>query len=140
MSGLRDELAALADEHQAHNFGYYGGCTLCRTRDAYDTIRALLDRFPPEAEGEAVRQIRLMENLYGVRQVWCVVYDSPTPNMDGTHPPLRMADQDYDLAMRNYEFVERRERVAPKRNLRIETRWVSDYSPALAASPEEQDR
>jgi hypothetical protein len=79
------------------------------------------------AEKDAT-QIRLMENLYGLRQVWCVTYDSPTPSMDGGAHPIRMADQDYEIAVRNYEFMQRQQRVSPKRNLRIETRWVSDYT------------
>jgi hypothetical protein len=64
----------------------------------------------------------------GLRQVWCVAYDSPTPSMDGGAHPIRMADQAYEIAVRNYEFMQRQQRVAPKRNLRIETRWVSDYT------------
>ena len=63
-----------------------------------------------------------------LRQVWCVVYDSPNPSMDGQPHPIRMADQDYEIAFRNYEFMQRQQRVAPKRNLRIETRWVSGYT------------
>ena len=63
-----------------------------------------------------------------LQQVWCVVYDSPTPLMDGTHPPLRMAEQSLEQAERNYMFLLRQERVAPKRNLRIETRFVTEWT------------
>jgi hypothetical protein len=84
----------------------------------------------PTAENDA-GQIRLMENLYGLRQVWCVAYDSSNPSMDGRPTPIRMADQDYEIAVRNYEFMQRRQRVTPKRNLRIETRWVSDYTTVI---------
>lgn len=79
------------------------------------------------AENDAA-QTRLMETLYGLRQVWCVVYDSPNPSMDGRPHPIRMADQDLEIAVRNYEFMQRQQRVSPKKNLRIETRWVSDYA------------
>lgn len=53
---LRGELAALADQHAAHHFGYYGGCTLCRTQDAYAYLRALLAR---HAADEPVEPRRL---------------------------------------------------------------------------------
>lgn len=62
------------------------------------------------------------------RRVWCVVYDSPTPNMDGSATPLRMAEQSREQAERNYAFMLRQERVAPKRNLRIETRLVTEWT------------
>lgn len=77
-------------------------------------------------------QTSLMENLYGLRQVWCVTYDSPNPSMDGQPHPIRMADQGYEMAARNYDFMLRQQHVAPKRNLRIETRWVSDYTDVTA--------
>lgn len=68
-----------------------------------------------------------------LRQVWCVVYDSPNPSMDGEPHPIRMADQRYEIAVRNFEFMQRKQRFAPKKNLRIETRWVSDYTTVVRA-------
>lgn len=63
------------------------------------------------------------------RQVWAVTYDSDTPMMDGSHPPIRMADQPLEWAQRNYDLMVTRSARSPKRNLRIETRFVSDYEP-----------
>lgn len=65
-----------------------------------------------------------------LRQVWAVVYDSDTPYMDGTHQPLRMAEQDFETAQRNFAVVQERSARAPKRNLRIETRFVTEWVPA----------
>lgn len=62
-----------------------------------------------------------------MKQVWCVVYDSDTPNMDGSHNPIRMAEQDLDWARRNYDLLVERSQRAPKRNLRIETRHVTEW-------------
>lgn len=62
-----------------------------------------------------------------LRQVWCVVYDNDTPSMDGKPTPIRMSDQPLDWAQRNYDVVVARSARSPKRNLRIETRFVSDY-------------
>jgi hypothetical protein len=65
-----------------------------------------------------------------LRQVWAVVYDSDTPFMDGTHQPLRMAEQTRKQAERNLDVVRARSVRAPKRNLRIETRFVSEWEEA----------
>ena len=62
-----------------------------------------------------------------LRQVWCVVYDSDTPFMDGTHPPCRMAEQSHEQAETNLRFMQERSVRAPKRNLRIETRFVTEW-------------
>ena len=50
--------------------------------------------------------------------------------MDGSHSPRRMADQSYEQAVKNYEFMRSHQKPphAAKRNLRIETRWVSEYT------------
>lgn len=83
-----------------------------------------------------------MTDIDALRQVWCVVYDSDTPFMDGTHPPLRMADQSLEQAERNLEVMQSRPARAPKRNLRIETRFVSEWTrvtpPGVVASMTEQ--
>lgn len=62
-----------------------------------------------------------------LRQVWSVVYDSDTPFMDGRHPPLRMAEQTLEEAERNLRVILSRSAQSPKRNLRIETRFVSEW-------------
>jgi len=62
-----------------------------------------------------------------LKQVWCVVYDSDIPTMDGSVTPIRMADQPYDWAVRNLTVVKSRSLKNPKKNLRIETRFVSEY-------------
>lgn len=68
-----------------------------------------------------------MTGLGSLRQVWCVVYDSDTPTMDGSVTPIRMADQDYDWAVRNLAVLKARSLHSPKKNLRIETRFVTAY-------------
>lgn len=70
---------------------------------------------------------REIRERFGVQQVWCVAYDSDTPFMDGTHAPCRMADQSYEQALTNYELL-KQEKRAPKRSLRIETRFVTEWT------------
>ncbi len=79
--------------------------------------------------------------MSALRQVWSVVYDSDTPYMDGTHQPLRMAEQTLEQAERNFEVVRSRSRYAPKRDLRIETRFVSEWTRVsnLDTSPDQED-
>lgn len=62
-----------------------------------------------------------------LRQVWAVVWDSDTPFMDGSHPPIRMAEQDREQAQTNLDVVRARSANSPKRNLRIETRFVTEW-------------
>lgn len=65
------------------------------------------------------------------RQVWAVVYDGDTPHMDGTHPAIRMAEQDdLERAEAALAVVQARSLRAPKRNLRIETRFVTEWAAA----------
>jgi len=65
----------------------------------------------------------------GLRQVWCVAYDSDTPNMDGSHNAVRMHEvPSLDAVQAALRIVEERSLRAPKRNLRIETRMVSDWT------------
>jgi hypothetical protein len=63
------------------------------------------------------------------RQVWCVAYDSDTPNMDGSVTPVRMAEMPEERAIASLEILRVRSSRAPKRNLRIETRWVTPWTP-----------
>jgi hypothetical protein len=62
-----------------------------------------------------------------VKQVWAVVYDSDTPSMDGTHPPVRMAEMDQERAEMSLEVIRERSARAPKKGLRIETRFVTEW-------------
>jgi hypothetical protein len=94
---------------------------------------------PPEADGDHTCSCPLSDSeclehtLNPVapettwRQVWSVVYDSDNPSMDGP-VPLRMAEQDRKIAERNLALL--RSSYTPKRNLRLETRFVTEWLPA----------
>jgi hypothetical protein len=65
------------------------------------------------------------------RQVWCAAYDSDTPNMDGTPTVIRMAEQSSEVVARGHlALMQARSEQAPKRNLRVETRFVTDWKTA----------
>lgn len=97
-------------------------CVLC-----VDADRSCLDPVPIRVFTVDVGSDDTTMAGLAAEQVWCVVYDSETPMMDGSHPPLRMADQSREQAKRNYDVVLSRSKNAPKRNLRIETRFVTPY-------------
>lgn len=60
-------------------------------------------------------------------QVWCVVYDGD-PRMDGSHEAIRTHEvRSVHLATAMREVIESRSLNAPKSNLRIETRFVSEW-------------
>jgi len=60
-------------------------------------------------------------------QVWCVRYDGD-PRMDGSHEAIRTHEVlSRDLAISMRELMLTRSVQAPKPNLRIETRMVSDW-------------
>lgn len=70
------------------------------------------------------------ENGENLRRVWCVVYDSDTPRMDGSHDPCCMTERSSrEIAERDLRTISVRSARSsnPKRNLRIETRLVSDW-------------
>lgn len=68
----------------------------------------------------------------GLRQMWCVAYDSDTPNMDGSHNPVRMHEvASLESAQAALQIVRDRSLRAPKRDLRIETRFVTEYARIL---------
>ena len=61
-------------------------------------------------------------------QVWCIAYDGDTPYMDGIRPTVRMGEvSSLDAVLQALELVKERSRHAPKRNLHIETRFVTKY-------------
>lgn len=63
------------------------------------------------------------------QQVWCVAYDDDKPRMDGSHGVIHMGEwTSREEAGRAYLVVAQRSRQAPKKNLRIETRFVSEWS------------
>lgn len=67
--------------------------------------------------------------MSGLRQIWCVAYDSDTPNMDGSHNAVRMSEvASLESAEAALRIVADRSLRAPKRNLRIETRFVTDWT------------
>jgi hypothetical protein len=60
-------------------------------------------------------------------QVWTVVYDSDTPSMDGSHPPIRMAEMTQERAEMSLGVMQERSTRSPKKGLRIETRFVTEW-------------
>ncbi|WP_372733593.1 hypothetical protein [Nocardioides sp.] len=59
-------------------------------------------------------------------QVWSVAYDSETPSMDGSRHTIRMAEQTHEQALRNFFVL--RSRKQQQRNLRVETRFVTEWT------------
>lgn len=62
-----------------------------------------------------------------MHQVWCAAYDSDEPSMDGVPRVVRMAEVPLATAEKHLEIMQDRSVRAPKRNLRIETRFVSEW-------------
>lgn len=60
-------------------------------------------------------------------QTWCVAYDDPTPRMDGPASIRVGRFHSLTAAQQALALVESRSRQAPKRNLRVETRWVTPW-------------
>lgn len=60
-------------------------------------------------------------------QQWCVAHDDPTPYMNGTKT-IRMREvSDYEQAEAMLEIIQSRGAKSPRRNLHIETRWVTPW-------------
>lgn len=116
-----EEIAAVLEAHRSLiQVGQSRACT-CGWEDGY-----VVDVAGAYRAHVAQQIAALLPPATETRQVWCVAYDSDTPSMDGTHPPQRMAEQTLEQAERNLGVLRSRSR-APKRNLRIETRWVTEW-------------
>ena len=71
-----------------------------------------------------------------LRQVWCVAYDDDVPRMDGSHNTLRTREVGaLEEAQEHLRILADRSLRAPKKNVRIETRFVTDW---VAVDDEEE--
>lgn len=65
-----------------------------------------------------------------MKRVWCIAYEGPTPSMSGPFT-TRMGEwtikDDADKAL---DIVRRRSERSPKKNLRVQSRTVSEWEDA----------
>lgn len=60
-------------------------------------------------------------------QQWCVAHDDPTPYMDGPRTVRMREVGDYEQALAMVEIIQARGGSSTRRNMHIETRWVTPW-------------